>query len=290
MDIELKRRLIQLNEQTKAGVFGNAAQASASEYESLKNTGMPVFIKLINDFYRQQRKTEEDQMMAKIADIFCQLIIVIYRDAKKQDEVVARAFANSFIEDFPGSIGSCLYPQWEALAKASFAFKSISDNKNQLLAWQQSLKLVQAYNEFLNALLGYFLIAWRCALGKSYSVSVLGNAYASKLNEFSQLTDGEDGAFYLLFRLANPDLRNAVAHEDIWLDQATNLVRYSAGKNPKMTYEMSLEEFVGYGAVGANLGQAYIVAIASIIVLEDGTAQDIKQLPPHLIKVFKKLV
>ena len=52
---------------------------------------------------------------------------------------------------------------------------------------------------------------------------------------------------------------------------------------------MSLVEFLGYGAVGANLGQAYIVGIAAIIVLEDGTAQEIMQLPAHLVKMFRKI-
>ncbi len=72
----------------------------------------------------------------------------------------------------------------------------------------------------------------------------------SKFNEFSQLTGGDEGAFYLIFRLANPDLRNAIAHENIWLDSETDIVKYSAGKGPKVTYEMSLIDFMGLATVG----------------------------------------
>ena len=269
-------------------MFGRAVQAAASEYKSLQDKGMQVFLKLVKDFYGIPRKTEEDQMIANLSDLFCQLIIIVYREAKKQDKQIALAFANSFIKDFPNVQGSCLYPQWEALAKASFAFKSSAPNS--LMVWQQSLKLVQAYNEFLNALLGYFLIAWRCALGKSYSTNVLNNTFGSKLNEFSQLTGGDDSAFYLIFRLANPNLRNAIAHENIWLDSETDIVKYSAGKGPKVTHEMSLIDFMGLATVGSHLGQAYIVAIAAIIILEDGSRLDIMQLPKHLIKVFSKTI
>jgi hypothetical protein len=286
MNSELKKRLLQLHTQSEAGMFGSKAQAAASEYKNLQDKGMQVFLKLVEDFYSVPKETEEDQMIANLSDLFCQLIIVVYREAKKQDEEIALAFANSFIKDFPNVQGSCLYSQWEALAKASFAFKSSAPNS--LLIWQQSLKLTQAYNEFLNALLGYFLIAWRCALGKSYPVNVLNNTFGSKLNEFSQLTGGDDGAFYLIFRLANPNLRNAIAHEDIWLDSETDIVKYSAGKGLKETYEMNLVEFMGLATVGSHLGQAYIVAIATIIILEDGSQQDIMQLPKHLIKVFTK--
>lgn len=286
MKSELKKRLAQLQTESEKGIFGLEAQANSLEYLSLGQQNMDVFLKLINDFYNTPHKTEEDRGMAHIADMFCQLVIVVYREAKKQDEKVAMSFANAFIEDFPNAEGSCLYPQWEGLAKASFAFKSTPKTNNPLLVWQQSLKLVQAYNEFLNALLGYFLVGWRCALGKKYSEKTFSNAYGAKLNEFNQLTDGTDGAFALIFNIANYPLRNAIAHEDIWFDSESNVVRYSAGKNPKKEYQISLVDLLGYGAVGSHLGKAYIAAIATIIVLEDGLVKDKVQIPSHLMGVF----
>jgi len=286
MQPELKKRLAQLGNQSIQGLFGEQVKSNAAEYALLQNEGMNVFLKLIHDFYGKPLNTEEDRMMAEGADVFCQLIIAVYRETKKEDEDVAASFVNSFIEDFPNAPNSCLYPQWEALAKATMAFKSAPATQNPLIVWQQSLKLVQAYNEFLNVLIGYFLVAWRCALGKSYSINTFSNAYGAKINEFSQLTGGHDGAFNIIFQVANHSLRNAIAHEDIWLDSGTNTVKYTAGKRPKTTHEIGIGEFFGYAMMGANFGQAYIVAIAALIVLEDGSLEDKKRLPAHLVKVF----
>lgn len=264
------------------GIFGEEAKQLAIEYAEL--SGMEVFIKVVSDFY-QPRKTEEDGMMFTIAELFCRLIIVIYREAKQQDSIVAEAFLNSFLKDFPNSQGSCVYPQWESLARAAYAFKVVKSH--ELLAWQQSIKLVQAYNEFLNVLLGYFIVAWRCALGKKYSTHIFDSPYGLKLNEFSQLTGGENGAFYLLFRLAKPNLRNAIAHEEIWVDKDANKVKFSDGKGTHTTYEIDLAEFLGFAAVGSHLGQAYIAAIAAILILETGNIHELEVLPTSLVSVFR---
>lgn len=280
---ELKRRLSQLYRMSKEGIFGEVVKEATSEYEELSISGIDIFLKVVADFYKPT-KTEEDRMMFKMADLFCQLIIVVYREAKKQDVIVAKAFLNSFIKDFPGAQGSCVYPQWESLARASYAFKAAKND--QLLAWQQALKLVQANNEFLNVLLGYLIVVWRCASGKKFSPNVFNNPYGSKLNDFSQLTNGDNGIFYLIFRLAKPNLRNAIAHEDIWLDYNSNKVRFTDGKEQKISYEMDLIEFLSLAAVGSHLGQAYIAAISAILVLEEGSPAHLIQLPIHLVGVF----
>lgn len=290
MNTELKKRLAQLNAQAKAGIFGEKVQENSLHYENLSLEGHNVFLQVVNDFYLVDHKTEEDKLIFGMADMFCQIIIVLYRDCKTRDEQIALSFLNGFIEDFQSVPGTCVYPQWEALAKASYALKNSNTFHNPLLSWQQSLKLIQAYNEFLNILLGYFLVAKRCALGKSHSLNVFNKTYGSKLNEFSQLTNGNDGAFYLIFRLAQPDLRNAIAHEDIWLDENTHTVKYSAGKPQKIDYEIGLVEFSMYGMVGSHLGQAYLVAIATILLIESRSLEHISQLPSHLIKLFTKQV
>lgn len=282
MKKELKRRILQFGQQARRGDLGNAAQTSAEKYDKINFENMDPFIKLITDFYGRPRKTGEDVQIANLAERFARLLIVAYRDASRQDPQVGFAFANSFIEDFPGAPETCIYPQWESLAKASLAFENVSASENPLLIWQQSLKLVQAYNEFLNALLGHMIIAWRTALGKSHNINVFNNAYGSKLHEFAQLTGGDDGAFYLFPRLANVNLRNAIAHEDIWLDKDSGIVHYTAGKNPKQTYQIPIADLFGYATIGSHLCEAFLVAIASIIVLEDGSVRDKSKIPDHL--------
>ena len=184
---DIRQRLSQLNLMATQGIFGEEAKLAAVDYTRLSSSGMNVFLKVVADFY-QPNKTEEDQLIFRMADLFCQLIIVVYREAKQEDRIVADAFLNSYIKDFPDAQGSCVYPQWESLARAAYAFKLAKTHK--LLAWQQAIKLVQAYNEFINVLLGYFIISWRCSVGKQYSKNVFDNSYGSKLNEFLQLTLG----------------------------------------------------------------------------------------------------
>lgn len=268
---------------SESGVFGAAVEAATAEYEQISSP-MPRLTKFVSDLY-QEKPTEVDHEMAKIGDLFCQLIIVLYREANKEDTEVAQAIANSFIEDFPNTENTCVCPQWESLAEASLAFKA-AKNAEPLVVWQQSTKLFQAYNEFLGVLLGYFIIGWRCALGKRFSTNVLHNPYASKLNEFDQLTGGEDGPFYLIMRLAKPNLRNAIAHENVWLDRDSNVVRFTYGRRREITEEMPLVEFTGLAALGSLIAQYYLTAIAAIVILEDGTKSDIERLPVHFTTVF----
>jgi hypothetical protein len=280
---KLKRRLAQMGEMAESGMFGAAVEAATAEYEQISSS-MLRLIKFVRDLY-QEKPTEVDHDMARVGDLFCQLIIVLYREAKKKDTEVAQAIVNSFIEDFPNTENTCVFPQWESLAKASLAFKA-AKNAEPVVVWQQSTRLFQAYNEFLSAFLGFFIIGWRCALSKDFSTNVLHNSYGSKLNEFDQLTGGEYGPFYLILRLAKPNLRNAIAHENVWFDRDSNIVRFTHGRRRETTEEMPLVEFMGLAALGSLIAQYYLAAITAIVILEDGKKSDIEQLPAHLIRVF----
>ncbi len=279
-----KRRLAQLAQMSREGVFGAEAKQAYSDWNTEEPEGLEVFHKTINDFYSKLRN-DDDRLIHKPANLFCQLLIVAYRDAKKRDAHVADGLLHSFVRDFEGVEGSCLYPQWESLALAALAFRQSVGNP--LLVERQSLEMFRAYNEFLNALLPYLLITWRTALGKPYSNAVFGQSYAVRLNEFQKLTGGEDGAFYLLFRLANPKLRNAIAHSDVWIDKTTNKVKYTDGRKQKTPYEIDLVELIGYSAVGSHLAQSYLAAIASIAIFESGSSSELSKLPSHILKLFK---
>lgn len=280
MDENLKRRLMQFGKMSAEGGFGAAVQAASAEYRDIP-LGMDVMVKLINDFY-VPKKTTEDATMANIANLFCAMLIVIYRDSKKHDPTVAMAIANSFLQDYAGVPGSCLFSRWDTLARASLAFK-VSIRTEAVLVWEQAKNVFQAYNEFLNGLLGYMILGWRCALGKPISPNVINSPYGAKLNEFSQLTDGEDGAFYLIFRLAKPGIRNAIAHGSIWLDNETGQVTF---EDRAKSGTIDITDFVGLATIGSHLAQAYLVAIATIVVLEDGSKADIAKIPAHLVQLF----
>lgn len=284
MDAELQRRIAQLIDKAHCGDFGETVQRDAAARAQGPLGGMATCLRAVRDFYDNPARTEEPAV-ARMTDQFCQLFIVVYREAKRVDASVATALLHSFIYDYSGVPGSCLYPQVEALLVAAHAWKAARGSP--LLAWQQSVKLVQAYNEFLNALLGYYLVAWRCGLGKRFSTNVFRNAYGAKLKEFSELTHGDDGPFYLIFRLVNVPLRNAIAHEDVWLDTDTSKVRYVDGKEQRVPYELDLMQFLSSAMVGSYLGPTYLAAIAALLVLEEGSAAEVAHLPAHLIKTFR---
>lgn len=244
----LLRRMAELAEQGHLGE--NALEASLS-YAELPND-LARCAKFVREFF----DADVDDEMRFPRSYFCQLVLVAYRDAKKQDATLAQTFALALIEDFPGAPGSALLPRWCSLAEASFAFQHVAFSIEPSLVWQQASRLVLAINEFLDGLIGLLIIAWRCAQAKTVNVNVLGNAYGSKIDEFTKLTDGDDGAFYLFLRIADADLRNGIAHGSMWLDADERKVRYVVGRQTKTDRTMDLEEFMCIAMLGSHLGAA----------------------------------
>ena len=265
------------------GYFGEEAKSETVRYANIPNDiGRSVIF--INDFFSEN--VDEDTKAAR--NLLCQMIVVAYRDAKKKDAAQARAFANAFIEDIPTVLGSALLPRWVTLAETSFAYKNDSKSENPSLVWNNLTKLVLATNEFLDGLIGLLIIAWRCALGKTVNTNVLGNNYGSKVNEFAELTKGENGPFYLFFRMADPKLRNSIAHSSIWLDSDEKKVRYIVGQQEKTEYEMDLMKFMSMAYLGSHLASAYVAALATIVVLEDSGSAAKGFIPMHLVNLFGK--
>ncbi len=258
-------------------------QRDAKAFDRLRGTDMAVLTAVVEDFYSSPARLSQEDV-AYLTDLFCQLFVFLYQQAKRNDAAVADAFLHAFLWDYPGAAGSCVYPQWEALVQASHGFKSAGTNR--LLVWQQALRLVQAYNEFLNSVLGHYIVAWRCARGKALATDVFYKPYGLKLKEFSDLTDGGYGPFNLVLRIADPHLRNAIAHENVWLDSDSNAVRYTDGKGKHMHYEMNLMQFMCLAMIGSHLAMAYIAGAAAVAVLEVGGAADVAKLPKHLVKLF----
>lgn len=265
----------------ESGILGEEIRLSQDEYNAFPK-GIARFLKAIADYYQQNEKHKE---MAEIRAILFQLIVVAYREAKRVDQKTAFSIVDGFIEDYPGVPESCLLLKWCSMANASIAFREVSQTGNKLLVWQQACKLFQAYNEFFDGLLAYLIILWRIAKNKPTKSAIFSAAYADKVNQFKELTGGDEGAFYLIFRLVRPDVRNAIAHENIWLDSENNKVKYTAGR-PPVKHEIDLVEFMTLQAVGSHLGQVYLAAIALIVVIEYGTVEAQSLLPKELVELF----
>ena len=158
-----ERLLQQIAQLASEGKFGEAAHSASQEYSQIP-VGIPTMLKYISDFYEKNDSTNQE--IAEARDYFCKMFIVVYRETKKCNPSLSTTFISSFIDDFPNVDGSLLLPRWNSLAQASLAFKSVANSGDYLLIWQQSSRLFLAYNEFLNGLLGFLIVAWRCVENK----------------------------------------------------------------------------------------------------------------------------
>ncbi len=275
--------LDQVNKFASEGRFGESVIKATKEYNALP-LGIATTIKCVVDFH--SHNSEIDDEISQIRSLFFQLIVVAYRECKKVNEEIASIFLNSFIVDHPEAPESALVTKWCSLAQASLAFREVAQTENRLLIWQQSTKIFQAYNEFLNGLLGFLIIAWRCAQKKKINPNVFSLAYGAKINQFEQITGGENGVFYMICRLAQPKIRNAIAHETIWLDSEVDKVRYIDGNKDKKEFELDLIEYMAFAGIGSHLCEPYLASIAAIIIWEEGSEVIKSCLPEYLIKVL----
>lgn len=282
MTNDIKDRLQEIGRLALAGYFGEDVKQATEDYQVLAPNA-EVFVKIITDFYTR-RSSEEDRLVFQTVEILTQLTIVVYRDTKPKDRVLATQFLLAFIQDYPNVSHSSLFQKWHMLTGAALAFKdAIHKSKSPVLVWEQAKGLFQAYNEFLSGILGYFIVCWRTVNGKTFSPNSLTNHYGVKLNEFHALTGGESGAFNLIFKIARPNIRNAIAHGTIWLEEDQGKVKF---QDRGQTHEIGLAEFLGLAAIGSYVGTAYLAGVAAIIVIEEGNNETIAKLPAHLVSLY----
>lgn len=284
MEERHKQLLRQCAEMAEEGKFGEEIQAARREYGELP-VGVATLLKCVVEAYGPKSSVTHE--MLQLRDLFCQLLIATYRDAARSNSEVALALVHSLIQDFPGVSESCLLPQFCSLMQAALGSRDLAHSTNRLLVWQQMSRLFLAYNEFLNALLSFVIPCVICARGKSPDVAVFSQPYGAKLQQLTTLTGGENGAFYLISRIARPHIRNAIAHGAAWLDSDAAKVRYSGGRSQKQEGEIDLLEFGALAMAGSHLGEPYLAAIGTIAVMEDGSDLAKALLPPHLVRVFQ---
>jgi hypothetical protein len=284
MDEFKKKLLEQIRRLSKEGFLGAKVTEESVTYEAVADP-IALYAKVVEDLYGRGEPLEAE--IEQIRDILCNLLLLVYREARFKDRKLAWDFAKAFTDDFQGHPGSALLTRWNSLAEAAIAFRMVAHSGNRLLVWQQASRLILAYNEFLNGLLGPLIISWRGGLGKPFSLGVIDNAYGSKVTEFRELTGGENGVFYLLVRIARVDLRNAVAHGAVWLDVEAQKVRFTHGNKSKVEAEISTEEFLAFAAIGSHLASAYIVALSAIIVFEADENKSRKRLPLSVRRVLE---
>lgn len=268
----------------KDGTLGIEIEKTQKEYEEINND-IARIIKYIYDVLTP--KSENDLKIMQSKAILSQYIILAYREAKKKDIEIANGLLYSFIEDYPSRSHSCLLEKWRTLAESILSVKEISGSKKRLEIWQNYSKLFQSYNEFLNGLLNYLILCWKCYLGELTDLAVFESSYGNKIDEFEKITDGENGVFYLIFRIANNQIRNAIAHGDIRFDPNSGIIYYLIGRKNKTEKQIHIDDFMAITILGSTIAQAYLAGIGTIVVMEHGTEKAKELLPDYLKKAFK---
>jgi len=278
------RRLIRiLVKMAEEGVLGEEIRVTRQEYEQLPGE-IAVLIQAVADLYEPEDSGLEENL--QIQDLFCQLLIVTFREADRIDKNISHALLSSFIKDYPDVAESCLAPQLSYLMESMLGYKEVAKSGNRILVWQQLKSLFLAYNEFINALLGFMIPCLLVTKGNSLSLDIFQQPYANRIEKLNSLTGGEQGAYYLIGRFAEPKIRNAIGHGSIWLDSEAAKVRYIEGRKARREYELDLTEFLAKATSGYYLGRGYFAAISTIIVMIDGTELAKSFLPNHLVRVF----
>jgi hypothetical protein len=281
---DYKKIIGQMIDIAKDGNLGIEIEKTQKEYEKIDDN-IACIIKYIYDVLTP--KSENDLEITKSKAIFAQYIIVAYRESKKNDSEIAEALLYSFIEDFPSISNSCLLEKWRTFAESILSVKEIYGSKKRLELWQNYSRLFQAYNEFLNGLLSYLILCWKCHLGEAADLSIFGFSYGDKIKEFEKITNGENGLFYLIFRVAKNQIRNAIAHGDIRFDSDAGIIYYLVGKKEKKEKQVDLDEFMATTLLGSTIAQAYLAGIGTIVVMEHGTEKAKVLLPDFLKKAFE---
>jgi hypothetical protein len=279
-----KRLIEQIAKSAEEGIFGEAALLSSKDYE-----GVPLDTSRLTKFIYELsvEMSSNNSEINSAAHNFWLLLVAVYNDCKKKDVEIANAFANSFIKDYPDMPNTALSLRWNSLAQSAFAFKSVAFSGDPLLVWQQTSRLFLDYSEFMDGLLGYLIISLRCALEKKINPNILKSFYAVKAKHFEELTNGENGVFYLFHRIIRPKLRNGIAHGNAWLDRGKNKVRYTDGRTDS-EYEIDISEFGVLALLGSHLAKSYMAALATIVIWEDGTEEQKLSLPPDFVDLLSR--
>lgn len=281
MKDEIKIKLSQLVSNTKSELFGIQTKLELEKTEDYKNL-ITYFLEFLKDFYNCQ---ENDKELYQIGQKICESILIIYRDSKLKNTKIAESLFMSLFEEFPKTTNTNLFDRYRTLLESSASFKKGISTNDRILLWSILKTHFESYNEFLGGLLGFINVSSKVILGKNYNPDVLNNTYKAKIDEFKSLK--LDYLFPIFTNLAKPEIRNAISHSSISINNNNDEILYSFKKGKEVIEKkISLIEFIGIASAGIYLPIGYISAIIAIYVVEYGNSTDFVLLPDNIREIF----
>lgn len=284
MDKQIKNRLNEIRKKIMSGVYGKDTKDIALVYDNISGQNIEIFLKVVNDFYLKRKKVDIEFL--PIIDTFFQTLLTIYIKAHKKDPGIAEYFVLSYLDNIPDTQGTSLFHKHSDFVDAGHAFKNVIKTKDQILLWEVAKKFTLNYNEFLNVLLGVLILLIKCSLELKYRPTQLKAPYGSKIHDFKQLIDDYDLPYDMIVKFTNSNLRNSIAHSTIWLDSEKAIVNYTNKDEP---YSISLVEFLALNASALHFAEAYLSAVATIVIFMTGTREDKSKLPLELLQLLSKI-
>jgi hypothetical protein len=277
-----RRRLKEMAQMTLDGLYGEEAMKGTREIGD-DPTGLRAAQWFLGDF----KSSEDTEEIFQFKSILWQTFLYTFKETKKKNPSIADSFVLSLINDFPQYPNSNLLPRWESYIQASIAFRQVAKSNNFLQIWNLGKSHFLLYNEFIDGLLGFLIICWQQIMSKQIKPGIFKANYGTKIDNFNQLTDGENEIFSVLTRISRPKIRNAIAHGKISIFREEGVIRYLE-KNSSCEQKIDTSEFFLLCYMGSHLGQSYVAFLLSVIVLESGIAKEIDKLPTQIIELFFK--
>ncbi len=282
MDSEIEKRLKQMAIDTISGIFGQEAQTDFAKMQSYNNKDA-YYLEVINSLYFPKNPADKD--LPNIGKSICENLIILYRDVKTKNPKIARNFFNAFIKDYPGTNNTKLFNQFITLIETSSAYKIAINSSDYLMVWELIKKQLLSANEFLNILIGYINFIINYIMNNKENKNLLSGSYKSKIDSFNK--NYLNAVFPVISNIANPDLRNAIAHSKIWNDRENEIITYET-KNDK--FKVDITTFVGIAGATTYLCPAYVSFLCVIYFLEYTNYSSCTLLPNEVKNILKNQI
>ena len=115
--------------------------------------------------------------------------------------------------------------------------------------------------------------------------NLLTGSYKSKIDSFNK--NFLNAVFPVISNIANPDLRNAIAHSKIWNDRENEIITYET-KNNK--FKVDTTTFVGIAGATTYLCPAYVSFLCVIYFLEYTSYSSCTLLPDEVKNILKNQI
>lgn len=226
-----------------------------------------------------------------------QVLLVFYREVRRQDPDAALWLLRSFQEDHPAAPGSKMFGKLMSLLEASYAAQKtgqdgLKGQGNREVTFMAAKECYRAGTGFLSALMGWMYPLFQVWDTQTPDWKSLKWPDARKVDEFRRISQGPDGIFFMLTPLINKHLRNAIAHGDIQLDPEQARVLYSNTIEGRLVHaEMDLLEFAGLGTyLFSRLPAIYLGVLSTILIYESKQPDAIFRLPAFSVEKISGVV